>query len=148
MNRCSRETEVLRSPDSYKNHWSACASCREALTVTRYLQSASASPVGLPDASMLWFRGKLLQRWALEERATKSLTRVESLGQAASLLVPVAFLVWKWPALKSAFAQTAPAVFEVWNIAGLPSVLTWVLILAGSIAMTALFALQAVLREE
>lgn len=156
MKPCDRERDVLRAVRSTSSgeaheHLLHCASCREAVEVVRALGrlKATAVPKKLPDPGTIWWRAQLVRKWALEERASEPLTRMERLSQAVAVLIPIAFAAWKWPEVHQALSRAVSEASQVWIFSGASSsALTWIALAVGALCAGALFALQVILCEE
>ena len=107
---CPPEGAVLRAArtdqweGSLKSHVAECASCRELVQTTRWMQTLaqrSETDMLMPDAGLLWWKAHLAQIHAHAEQAQKPLVVVEVISEAAIALAPIAlalagWLTWNW----------------------------------------------------
>ena len=134
-------------------HLGDCASCRETYEVTAFLSRVSAdtdtiaADRELPDASRIWWRARLLQRWDAETRATVPLDLMQRVEVIAGVVAAIVILVVMWPELRGVSQVTAttpswwPALAHMFGPAGVSGVLTLV---AGGLVLLGLMAVFTV----
>ena len=105
---CGREPEVLRAVNGGRReemleHLAQCGSCQQAVTVAELLHTAAdLEETPLPDPGRIYWRAQLMQRWALAERATRSIRLVQRIAATAAIGLAVALVAAAWPVLAAA----------------------------------------------
>jgi hypothetical protein len=109
---CAHEAAVERAarggtPDAaLRAHISTCAACRETFEVASFMMQFGADAEDLaasrdmPDASRIWWRARLLQRWEAETRATAPLDIMQRVEVIGGLIAAVVLLVTMWPEMR------------------------------------------------
>jgi hypothetical protein len=67
----------------------------------RNLAEQASAPPALPDPVAIWWRSRVLERRAVEERALRPIAITQKVAGIAALLSVPGFAVWYWPAIQS-----------------------------------------------
>jgi hypothetical protein len=138
-------------------HLADCATCRETFEVTAFLSRVSADTDAIaadrdmPDASRIWWRARLLQRWDAESRATVPLDLMQRVEVIAGLVAAVVLLVVMWPELRGVSQVTSttpswwPAVSHMFAPSGVVTLIAGGLVVLG---LMAVFTVHQLLQED
>jgi len=130
---------------SLNDHVAGCASCRETLSVAKWMQQLASVPViskPLPDPTYLWWKAELLRRWDAEQRAAAPVEVGEQVQVGVGLVAATALLVWLWRNLLPDLSS--------WPLSSTAIPLTIVMTLSGAVvaAMAAVMVRNLIRREE
>ncbi len=135
---CAYESVVLQAPAGTeltadaRAHLAGCPRCQEALAAgawMRRLADTAGETRDLPDASLLWWRAQLVQRWNREREATAAVEVVERVELLVGLVSLIALLVWQGPRLWAFVRGTTHS----WDAL---AVTRWAAAVDGSLALT------------
>ena len=93
-------------------HLDKCASCREALALTRSLAplaTTAGEEHALPDPTVIWWKAQLLRRWEADRKVAAPLERMQRVEVVVGFASLVVFLVWQWSGIARLFALLSPA---------------------------------------
>ena len=167
---CAHEAAVERAarggtPDAaLRAHIASCAACRETFEVASFMThfAAEAEDVAahhqMPDASRIWWRARLLQRWEAESRATAPLDIMQRVEVIGGLIAAVVLLVTMWPEMRGGLfggasevssGQTASWLPVFSQILAVPAGLT-TLVIGGAVllGLMAVFTVHQLLLED
>ncbi len=88
--------------ESFSGHAAACATCREILQTSTWLQalaSTSENDRRLPDASLVWWKARLSEEQLKTEKAQHFYELVEMAFAAVIALGLLGWLTWNWFAI-------------------------------------------------
>jgi predicted anti-sigma-YlaC factor YlaD len=170
---CAHEAAVERAarggtPDAAVHaHLASCAACRETFEIVGVMMRFGADTEDLaanrdmPDASRIWWRARLLQRWEAETRATAPLDIMQRVEVIGGLVAAVVLLITMWPEMRGGLfggaasqmtATTAP-VASWWptiaQVLAVPTGLT-TLVVGGALllGLMAVFTVHQLLLED
>jgi hypothetical protein len=92
-------------------HVSSCATCQEAVSVSRWMASIAVTTGEtrpLPNAELLWWKAQMLRRWEGERRVAAPIERMQRVELGAAAIGAVALLIWQWGAIGRAFSAFTP----------------------------------------
>lgn len=101
--------------ESVTRHVDTCASCREVVQITRWMQTmADASEVraSLPDPSLLWLKAQFLEEQATREQAFRPLMLVGTAALGWATAIPAGALAWYWAEIQTLLHDHNP-----WSLA-------------------------------
>jgi hypothetical protein len=167
---CAHEAAVERAarvgtPDAaLRAHIASCAACRETFEVASWMSQLGTASEDLaadhqmPDASRIWWRARLLQRWEAETRATAPLDIMQRVEVIGGLIAAVVLLVTMWPEMRDGLfggaSDIASGPASSWlpvlsQLLAVPAGLT-TLIVGGAVllGMMAVFTVHQLLLED
>lgn len=151
------EREVLeasrtgRIPESLESHLTTCASCAETASVAGFMRKLAGAEkdAPLPDPGILWLKAQLLQNRQLHEQTSQALSRVQKTTWIVIGTCWAAVLAWKWETVSSWLNDASVSRLIMSSISEGDGIsLPFMLLLAGLMGVTALFAAHSVLADE
>jgi hypothetical protein len=145
-------------------HLASCAACRETFEIVSVMTRFGADTEHLaasrdmPDASRIWWRARLLQRWEAETRATAPLDIMQRVEVIGGLIAAIVLLMTMWPEMRGGLfgganqvtgapvASWWPAIAQILAVpAGLTSLVVGGALLLG---LMAVFTVHQLLLED
>jgi len=170
---CAHEAAVERAaragtPDAaIRAHLASCAACRETFEIVGFMArfgadtEHEAADRDMPDASRIWWRARLLQRWEAETRATAPLDIMQRVEVIGGLIAAIVLLITMWPEVRGSLfggaasqmsataapvASWLPAITQILAVpAGLTSLVVGGALLLG---LMAVFTVHQLLLED
>ncbi len=151
------EREILqasregRIPDTLQSHLETCASCGETASVAGFMQKLAGAEkdAPLPDPGILWLKAQLLQNRQIHEQTSHALSLVQRTTWIVIGTCWAAVLAWKWDTVSSWLDDASVSRLIVSSISeGQGISLPFMLLLAGLMGVTALFAAHSVFADE
>jgi hypothetical protein len=122
---CEEEARILGairarrdSDPEVQAHLATCESCRDAVSVSRWMQTMSETTgenKELPDQSLLWWKAQMLRRWEAERHVAAPIDRMQRFEVVAGLFGVIAVIVWQWADLRRAFSSLNPETITNWT---------------------------------
>jgi hypothetical protein len=136
-------------PEELDAHVAACETCRETraivLWMRQFARTATDERRDLPEASHLWWKARLLQRWAAERRAEAPIEKMRRVEYVAGALGFVLFAMWQRPSFERLLALVDPSrLIDAAASGGGGPVSTVGVVAAIALGVTALIAIRGV----
>jgi len=149
---CDHEEAVMRAVVSddwselLQAHVAICAYCSDVVGFSRLLREPVASPEPeLPPACYVWWRSRLRQRNAAQERLSRLFAFTETVTVLVSMIGLAGWISWQWSdvsaGIKTIFRSTAH-----WPSLGLaPGSAVFVVLGCGLLCLNILLTIRAVI---
>ena len=97
-----------RVDESFSGHAAGCATCREILQTSTWLQAlalSSGNDCRLPDASLVWWKARLSDEQLKTEKSQDFCELVEMAFAAVIALGLLGWLTWNWFAIEGSLGS-------------------------------------------
>ena len=89
--------------NSLQTHVSKCPICYEVVQIARWMQKLShpsEDPQGLPDAKLIWWRAKLIEKQSADDHSLRPIEIAVLSAIAVSTLLLGTWITWTWPQIQ------------------------------------------------